>query len=208
MFRDRTEAGLILAKLLLAAKMTDPVVYAIPRGGVVVAHEVAESLRAELAVIVVKKIGHPLEREYAVGAVAEGNPETVVTGREAPNLPDIGVMADRVITMVRDTVIRYRSGKELVSCSGRTAILVDDGVATGMTAKAALVALRKMAPDKLILATPVIDRSIEADLSSYADLIVAAERVRFLEAVGSYYNDFSQVSDQTVITLLTAGSGS
>lgn len=204
MFRNRNDAGIKLSALLSEMRLNDPVVYSIPRGGVVVGYEVAAHLNAQLAVIVVKKIGHPNEPEYAIGAMAEGEPETVVKGTVSGEFARFDDMAERTRKDVRSRVGKFRKGKAVADCRGRTAIVVDDGVATGLTARAALEAVRKMEPSELILATPVIDSGVEKELEKYCDRIVCVERVSYLEAVGSYYLEFQQVEDETVMLYLDA----
>lgn len=201
MFRDRKDAGEKLASLLSGIELLHPVIYAIPRGGVIVAYEVAKKLNADLTVIAVKKIGHPLEPEFAVGAIAEGDPETVIFGKGTDSST-----LDREISLARADVkmraLRYRNGMPLVSCRNRSAIVVDDGVATGLTAQAALLAVRKFKPRELILAVPVIDRAVEIELQKSCDRIVSVENVKFLQAVGSFYLEFPQSEDSEVMRCL------
>lgn len=207
MFIDRRDAGTKLAELLSKLDLRDPVIYAIPRGGVVVAAEVAQRLRAELTTVIVKKIGHPTEPEYAVGAIAEGTPETIVLGALSPQREELSREIERARAEVRERIGKYRQGKPLSPCMGRTAVVIDDGVATGLTARAALEEVRKLDPSELILAVPVIDRAVEKELSAYCDRIIAVESVNYLQAVGSYYLQFAQVSDIEVSRHLGTGGG-
>lgn len=204
MFRNRNDAGIKLYSSLSGISMRDPVVYAIPRGGVIVGYEVAVRLNAPLAMVIVKKIGHPYEPEYAIGAMSEGEPEIVVHGRDFENAQGLDEFVESTRKELRDRARKYRKGMPLVSCRGRTAIVVDDGIATGLTARAALLAVRNLGPSELILATPVVDRIVETELEPFCDRIVAVERVRYLQAVGSYYLEFPQVDDETVMLYMGA----
>lgn len=201
MFRNRKDAGIKLGQILKSFDLKNPVVYAIPRGGVAVGHEVAKALGAPMTVIAVKKVGHPQEPEFAVGAVAEGDPPVILfrPGAEAEQYRrEVEISKKSVL----ESVMKYRKGRLPENCTGKTAIVVDDGAATGMTASAALRSISGMHPLELILAVPVIDRQVEKWIKPSCDRIVAVETVNYLQAVGSYYLEFNQMDDTEVIQFL------
>lgn len=186
-----------------------PLVLALPRGGVPVAAEVAAALGASLDVLVVRKIGAPFHRELGVGAlVLLGRPEVVWN---LPLLQELGLSEQRLSGEVEDQEIEarrrlaaYRGDRPAPGLEGRTVILVDDGLATGITAQAALQALRRAGPDRLVLAVPVAPPDTLARLSGEADEIVCLLRPSWFSAVGQFYEDFDQTSDEEVISLLAS----
>jgi len=204
-FADRREAGRELAAELLAQADEHPVVVGLPRGGVPVAEEIATSLAAPLEILVVRKLGAPHNPEYGIGAIAEGgthvfDPEALaVLGIDNGALDAI---VDRGRAEMRRRVELYRRGREPLSLDGRTVIVVDDGVATGVTDTAALRAIRRQRPERLILAVPVCAPDSAARLRGEADQLVCLLEPRLLLGVGQWYRDFSQVSDEQVIASL------
>ncbi|MBL0209809.1 MAG: phosphoribosyltransferase [Holophagaceae bacterium] len=208
-FRDRQQAGRLLAKALMHLGNKTPLVLALPRGGVPVAAEVAAALGAPLDVLVVRKIGAPFHRELGVGAlVLLGRPEVVWN---LPLLQELGLSEQRLSGEVEDQEIEarrrlaaYRGDRPAPGLEGRTVILVDDGLATGITAQAALQALRRAGPDRLVLAVPVAPPDTLARLSGEADEIVCLLRPSWFSAVGQFYEDFDQTSDEEVISLLAS----
>ena len=206
-FEDRAEAGRVLAAQVAELGLADPVVLGLPRGGVPVAAEVAAVLGAPLDVFVARKVGAPGHEEYGIGAVAEGG---VWVSDEAV-LPRLGISPDafdrlaaREDAAVVASVERYRQGRPLPTLEGREVVLVDDGLATGMTALAALRALRRFAPKRLVLAEPVCSRSAVEQLRGDADDIVCGHVPEQFHAVGAWYSDFSPTSDDEVMRHLRA----
>ncbi len=204
-FRNRREAGRRLAAALGDYQQDKPLVLGLPRGGVPVAFEVARALDAPLDVWVVRKLVTPGHPELGMGAIAEGGGS--VTDPLAG--PVLGISTDSfeaIVELERDELerrsIRFRSGRPLPDVRGRTVIVVDDGVATGGTARAALRAIRARGPARLILAVPVGPRDRLAAIADEVDDVVCLVQVRDLLAVGGWYEDFSQTPDDEVIDLL------
>ncbi len=203
-FRDRADAGRALAARLGHLRAADPVVVGLPRGGVPVAAEVAAALGAQLDVVLVRKIGAPDREELAVGAIGEDG----VTVRNDAVLRELGLswddLADR-IERERDEIRRraavLRSGAR-PQLRGRTVILVDDGIATGATVVAALRVLRDLGASHVVLAVPVAPPDSLAALAPLADEVVCPVTPRRFAAVGQWYDDFTQVPDDRVRTLL------
>jgi putative phosphoribosyl transferase len=207
-FRDRSDAGRRLAALLQQFRRERPVVVGIPRGGVPVAAEVARALDAPLDIVVVRKIGAPHNPEYAIGAVAEGGVH--VLGEEAVRA--LGLTEERCRALVaygeqelRARQQRYRAGRAPIELTGRTVILVDDGLATGRSALAAVRSLRGRGAARVILAAPVGARQSAQELSDEADEVVCVEMPTDLWAVGFWYEDFRPTTDAEVAELLAAG---
>lgn len=208
-FRDRVQAGRLLAASLEAYRGERPIVLGLTRGGVPVALEVARHLDAELDVVVVRKLGAPSSPEYAVGAVAEGG--AVYVSREA--LRDVGVshewatgIAAREAPELARRVQLYRGGRPMRDLTGRTVILVDDGVATGATARAAGRAARQRGAARVVLAAPVIAAAADPELRPEFDAIVAVHEPDAFFAVGQWYERFGQVSDDDVVDCLHRAS--
>jgi predicted phosphoribosyltransferase len=212
-FSDREHAGRRLAPAVaaaLAGTATPPVVLALPRGGVPVAAPVAAALQAPLDVIVVRKLGQPGRPELGVGALAEDGQPLWNTGllRELGLTPD--ALADVVVAEaaeVRRRVERYRGGRAPVPLTGRTAIVVDDGLATGLTALAAVQRVRAAGAARVVLAVPVAAADTAALLRRAADDVVCLLEPGRLRSVGEWYLDFSQVPDDTVTGLLATFDG-
>ncbi len=206
MFRDRKDAGMRLAERLKEySGQENTLVLALPRGGVVTGAEIAKRLDAPLDVLIVRKIGHPLQPELAVGAISERgrivyNEQVIASG---------GVSKEYLLNETerqREEITRrqhlYRSGQEPADLRGKTVILVDDGVATGATMKAAVRTLKPEQAGKLIVAVPVAPLGAAAELKSMVDVFVCLDTPEDFIAVGSYYWDFPQVTDAEVVTLL------
>jgi predicted phosphoribosyltransferase len=209
MFRDRTEAGEALAEALEGLALPDPVVLALPRGGVPVAAPVARRLKAPLDLLLVRKIGAPGHEELAVGAVADGPVHEAVFNK--PVLAMLGMteaeFAPAIARKLAEIEARratYLGDAAPVSVEGRTAIVVDDGIATGATAKAALLGLKRRHPASVILAVPVAPADTLAELEPLVDRVVCLDVPRDFYAVGAHYRDFPQVEDEEVIALLAA----
>jgi putative phosphoribosyl transferase len=206
-FRDRTEAGIALAELLAGRELADPVVLALPRGGVPVGLEIARRLRAPLDLVMVRKIGVPFQPELAAAAVVNGDaPEIVVNADVAARAglaeADIAAIAERELREIDRRRAAYLHGRAQVPVEGRTAIVVDDGIATGATMRAALKGVRRRAPARLVLAVPVAPPETLDALAPEVDEAVCLARPRALGAIGAYYLDFAQVPDEAVIRML------
>ena len=206
-FQDRADAGRQLARALAGYKGQQPVVLALPRGGVSVAAEVATALDAPLDVILVRKIGVPFQPELAMGAVVDGDEPLVVRNEAVIRHAGIGEAAfqavcDSELAEIERRRQRYLGGRERIEVAGRSAIVIDDGIATGATMRAALRATRLRKPKKLILAVPVAPTDSLAVMRREADEIVCLEAHPDLGAIGYYYSDFRAVPDEAVIALL------
>ncbi|HXR29705.1 MAG TPA: phosphoribosyltransferase family protein [Solirubrobacterales bacterium] len=204
-FADRRDAGRQLAAQLLQPAPDDPIVVGLPRGGVPVAAEVAAALDAPLEVLTVRKLGAPHNPEYGIGAIAEDG--TRVLDRVA--LEALGVdhatldsIVDRETRELSRRVAAYRGGRRSLALSGRTVIVVDDGVATGITDTAALRAARRQRPSRLILAVPVGAPESVEHLRGEADEVVCLIEPQLLYGVGQWYTDFTQVTDAEVVGAL------
>jgi len=209
-FRDRAEAGDRLAQALAESGSERSVVVALPRGGVPVAAVVARALGAALDVLVVRKLGHPSQPELGIGAIAEGGVSKVnwrlVT--QFALTSDVGLrVAAREMTELVRRVATYRSGRSRIPVEGRSVILVDDGLATGFTARVAIEALRLAGAHRVVLAVPVGPRDKLVELGAVADAVVWVEAPRSFGAVGAWYHDFHPVRDEEVTRLLAEAGG-
>lgn len=205
-FRDRADAGRRLATRLAPWRAPDVVVLGLPRGGVPVAAEVATALDAPLDVIVVRKLGIPYQPEVAMGAIGEGGArvldETLVT-RAGVTEAEVDAVELRERATLEERVARFRSGGERLDLTGRTAIIVDDGIATGATATAACQVARAFGAARVIVAAPV-GAADAAHRIHGADEVVCLLQPPDFHAVGAYYVDFAQTSDDEVAALLAA----
>ncbi|ALA20507.1 MULTISPECIES: phosphoribosyltransferase [unclassified Chelatococcus] len=206
-FLNRMEAGRRLAKALAGWRDEDPVVLALPRGGVPVAAEIAAAFAAPLDLVLVRKLGVPRQPELAMGAVVDGaepitvrNEDVIAGAQIAP--ADFEAVRARELAEIERRRRFYLGSRPPVRVEGRCAIVVDDGIATGATVRAALRAIRRRAPARLVLATPVAPRDVVADLSDEADAVVCLETPEPFWAVGAAYLDFDQVEDEAVIATL------
>jgi putative phosphoribosyl transferase len=207
LFTDRHEAGRLLAKRLLALKDKHPVVLALPRGGVPVGFEIARALAAPLDLVLVRKIGVPQREEFALGAVADGeHPETVIDQRIVESLEISPEYIEEAKSAALQEIERrrhvYLGDRQLVDVAGCTAIIVDDGIATGATMLAALRATRRRAPARLIVAVPVAPGDTLERLRPEADKIVCLDTPADFFAVGQFYREFPQLRDGEVVALL------
>lgn len=205
-FKDRREAGQLLAQALLQEPLgKDLLVLGIPRGGVVVAAEVARALRAPLDVFIARKIGSPWNPELALGAVASAG-EVILDRDMIARLGISSTYIAQAIAQQRQEIERraklYRGDRPPEPIEGRTVILVDDGVATGATMRAGIAALRTHAPREIIAAVPVASREAFVLLNEEADRVICLLVPDLFWAVGMFYRDFEQVSDQEVVALL------
>jgi predicted phosphoribosyltransferase len=206
-FHNRKDAGKKLAAALAGYKDRKPVILALPRGGVPVAAEVAVSLGAPLDLILVRKIGVPFQPELAMGAVANGAAPMIVRNEDVVRLSGVGEeefksLCDSELAEIERRRKRYLGGRKPVSVEGRPAIVVDDGVATGATTRVALRATRMRHPSSLVLAVPVAPTESLAALRGEVDDLVCLEDYENFGAIGFYYADFRQISDEEVIETL------
>jgi putative phosphoribosyl transferase len=204
-FADRRDAGRRLAERLAPLAGENPIVVALPRGGVPVAQEVASALGAPLEVLVVRKLGAPHNPEYGIGAIAEGGTRVIDIEAIAVLGIDGGVVdsiVERETSELSRRVAAYRGDRPPLSLEGRTVIVVDDGVATGVTDTAALRAVRRQGPRRTILAVPVCAPESALRLRDEADEVVCLRTPALLYGVGQWYRDFSQVSDEEVVAAL------
>ena len=206
-FHNRTQAGQLLAEQITKyADKSHAIVLALPRGGLPVAEPVAERIKADLDIVVARKIGAPGHPEFGLGAIAEGGPPVY----DRQNLRYAGVTeADLATTLAAERaelerrIRRYRGHRPAPPVSGRTVILVDDGLATGVTAHAALRWIRQQGPDRVILAVPVAAPQARDALSSAADVVLCLTAPGDFLAVGRWYENFSQLTDDDVDAVLS-----
>jgi putative phosphoribosyl transferase len=204
-FKDRTEAGQQLAQRIAAELLDDPLVLALPRGGVPVAYEVARALGAPLDLLCVRKLGAPFEPELAIGALAEGGTEVIdrelcrSLGVSDTTVEELRRREERELTR---RVELYRQGRPPLDPSGRTVVIVDDGVATGATARAAVRAIRLRGARRVLLAAPVVAAQSAPLLAAEADQLIAVTIPSELRAIGAWYDHFEQVTDAEVRAIL------
>ncbi len=204
-FSDRADAGQRLAKRLEHLRGADVVVLGLPRGGVPVAFEVAMVLGAPLDVIVVRKLGVPFQPELAMGAIGEGGirvENDEVIRRSGVTQAELSAVEQRELTDLNQQAQRFRAGRSHVDIAGRTAIIVDDGIATGSTASAACQVARRQGAAKVIMTAPVGAPESVSALRTVADEVICLDAPPFFTAVGTWYDDFSHVPDADVTSLL------
>lgn len=207
MFADRSEAGRKLAAGLTHLKGEDPVVLALPRGGVPVAAEVADALEAPLDLVLVRKIGVPWQPELAAAAVVDGDHPEIVKNEDVTRLLNItdeflAAEAERELAEIERRRTAYLGGRTRAPLRGRTAIVVDDGIATGATTRAALRAVKRAEPKRLVLAVPVAPPETVVSLRPECDELVCLATPAPFVAIGAFYADFRQVADDEVIAVL------
>jgi putative phosphoribosyl transferase len=204
LFADRYDAGRRLAVALERHRVEHPLVLGLPRGGVVVGYEIAAALGAELDVLIVRKLGVPGAEEFAMGAVAPGatllNPDLVARLGIPSSVVDVVVARELAELKRREQA--YRGNRPPSHVRGRTVILVDDGLATGATAQAAVESLRRQQPHQIIFAAPVCSRDGAEALRRVVDEVVCLECPEDFQAVGLWYEDFSPTSDTEVMACL------
>ncbi|MFQ5522282.1 MAG: phosphoribosyltransferase [Acidimicrobiia bacterium] len=204
-FRDRYEAGALLGEELAHLQPVDPLVLALPRGGVPVGYEVARALGCDLDVLVIRKVGVPGQPELAMGAVGEGG--VVVRNEEVIRLAGVNEetftrVAERERAELERRLADYRAVAEPKDPAGRTAVVVDDGLATGSTAMAAVGVLRRRKAREVWVAVPVAPQDTTARLTEMVERVVVLHQPKRFFAVGAWYSDFSQTSDDEVRRLL------
>ena len=206
MFRDRTHAAFLLAKKLKQLKMTDGIILAIPRGGVPIGSIIAKELHLSLDLLMSKKIGHPLNREFAIGSVTLND---LVLDEIAAKLPKAYI--DGEVKRLRESLQKkyshFSKGRKPYDLTGKNAIIVDDGLATGNTMLACIEDVRKRNPKSIIVAVPVSSLSAAEKVGDLVDRFVCLDIPLEFGAVGEFYEDFSEVPDQMVIDLLASTNG-
>jgi putative phosphoribosyl transferase len=210
---DRTSAGEALAARLAGMGIEDPVVLALPRGGVPVGKAIADRLGAPLDLLLVRKVGVPWQPELAAAAVVDGDSPEIVLNEEVARLAglsreELSELASRELREIERRRRSYCRDIEPEPVEGRTAILVDDGIATGTTARVALAALRRRRPKRLVLAVPVAPAETAAALAPLVDDLVCLDTPEMFGAISTFYVDFHQLSDEEVLRLLAKGSRS
>ena len=210
-FSDRSEAGKKLAKALQRYQGQHPVILALPRGGVPVAAEVATALNAPLGLVLVRKIGVPWRPELAMGAVVDGAAPIIVRNDDV--IRDLAIdeaeferVCHRELAEIESRRRRYLGELPPIDIKDRVTIVIDDGIATGATTQAALRATRVRAPKMLVLAVPVASTESLAEVGKEADDVICLEAHEFLGAIGYYYFDFRQTSDEEVIAAMARHS--
>lgn len=208
-FQNRKEAGIKLAEALSKFKDDDVIVFALPRGGVVLGVEIAEKLDAPLDLVITKKIGHPFNSEYAIGAVAESG-EPLYNAAELRRVDASWRRSEeeRMRAELKRRRRDYFGDREQEDLAEKVAIIVDDGIATGLTMMAAIKYLRGQGAERIVVAIPVTPYDTAQRLREQADDLVSLQIDRYYRgAVGAYYKDFRQVSDEEVIALLRSVEG-
>ncbi|MFI8865687.1 phosphoribosyltransferase family protein [Streptomyces sp. NBC_01685] len=209
LFTDRTDAGRQLAEALRHLERRDPVVLGLPRGGVPVAYEVARALGAPLDVIVVRKLGVPYRPELGFGAIGEGGARVIsdeIVRHAGVREKDLEAVERAEEAELLRRAQTYREGRPRLPLEGRTVVVVDDGIATGATARAACQVVRAQGASHVVLAVPVASPDVAARLREDVDEVVCLSTPHLFSAVGEWYRDFSQTSDEEVVSLLARAS--
>jgi putative phosphoribosyl transferase len=210
-FADRREAGRHLGAELATLELDRPVVLGLPRGGVPVAYEVARVLSAPLDVLVVRKLGCPWQPELGLGAIGEDGVRLLNTDlirQTQVGASELEAVAEREGHELERRVERYRQGRPAVTLAGRTVLVVDDGLATGFTARAGIEVVRRRGARRVVLAVPVAPADTLAELAEVADEVVCLQAPAWFSSIGAFYSDFSQTTDVEVTELLAAADSS
>jgi len=210
LFKDRVDAGQQLAGRLQHLAGSDLVVLGLPRGGVPVAAEVAQFLGAPLDIIIVRKLGAPFQPEFALGALGEEgvrvmNPEALGYAVATPD--ELSATEQRERQEIARRALRFRRGRERRALDGRVAVIVDDGIATGSTARAACQVARALGAEHVVLAVPVAPEGWEARIGDDADEMISVATPSWFFAIGQFYEDFAQTSDAEVAACLDRYAG-
>ncbi len=205
-FANRREAGRLLAQKLEQYREEDTILYALPRGGVILAAEISRHIGASLDLVISRKIGHPMQPEYAIAAIAEDG--QMVANHQELSQVNKNWLKKEMEAQKKEAARRrifYLKDRARLNAHGKTAIIVDDGIATGFTMKAAILQLKEDRPKKIIVAVPVVPRSTAEALRKEDNEVVALDipsDYTYLGAVGAYYDEFYQVTDQQVMQVL------
>ncbi|MFA5584088.1 MAG: phosphoribosyltransferase family protein [Bacteriovoracaceae bacterium] len=202
-FKNRSDGGKKLGEFLLSKNIENPLVIGLPRGGVVTAKEVAQILKCPLEIVIVRKIGSPQDPEYGIGAMSED--EECFFGPGADFFDIHGTEVQQIVEEERQELrrrIKQYRGRELMDMKDKTLIVVDDGLATGVTASAAIKFLKKKRPQRIIFAVPVGPRLVRHYLKELCDEIIVLEKPDHFLGVGNWYDEFEQTSDEEVIELM------
>lgn len=205
-FKDRQDAGARLAEALKQYAGKDLIIYALPRGGVVLGAILSKQLKAPLDLLIVRKIGHSHNPEYAVAAVGENG--DLVKNKEEVSQIDSDWLKQEIFKQRAEAKRRrelYLAGKQPIKANGKICIIVDDGLATGLTMKVAIKQLKRQKPKAVIVAVPVAPESVVKELLGLVSDVVVLHTPAGFGAIGSYYQDFEQVSDEEVISILKEG---
>ncbi len=204
-YKNRQEAGRLLAEKLIKYKKEKPVVIALPRGGVIPAYEVAKVINAPLDVLVTRKLGAPFQPELGIGAIGPNNVQIL----NLDSIRFLGISKDEMEELIKRETMEmhrrmklYRKGMQQLNLEGKIVIIVDDGLATGVTAGAAVLTIRHMTPEKIILAVPVSPPDTAEKFREEVDEFICLQEPVNFYAVGQFYENFEQVSDEEVISLL------
>lgn len=211
-FRDREEAGRVLAGIIARHRFVEPLVLALPRGGIPVALLVAQALRAPLDLLFVRKIGAPEQPEFALAAVIEGEPEDITLNAELTQHlrvpPDwLDARRSEAHAEIARQRARYCAGRKRPDLAGRSLVVVDDGVATGTSLRAAIAALRRAEPHDITVAVPVAPPEMVEALRTEVEDVICPLQPRHFQAVGFFYDDFHQVGDDEVLRLMEEATG-
>ncbi|SRR5258706_8225419 len=204
-FENRQDAGKKLADKVSLLKLLNPIILGLPRGGVVVASEIAKKLNTPLDVVISRKIGAPNQSELAIGAVSEGEVlvlDNTIIKRLGVSKSELKFMIDKEKKEVKKRVELFRDDKSLMNLRNKTVLIVDDGLATGMTALAAIKTVKKLHPFKIIFATPICALNPVEDVVKEVEMVICLEKSDNFMAIGQWYENFNQVSDEEVIYLL------
>ncbi len=206
-FADRASAGAALADELVARHYQDPVVFALPRGGVPVAAPIARALKAPLDILLVRKIGVPWQPEFAAGSIIDGERPDIIMNEDVMRATgvkqsEIDAIAKRELLEIERRRALYAPGRKPLSAKGKTAILVDDGIATGASMRAAIAGVRRREPLRIVVAVPVAPPDTVAELRRQADEVICLAEPEPFGAVGYFYRDFHQLEDSEVIPIL------
>jgi len=201
-FRNREEAGKLLGEKLLSFNFKNPLVFGIPRGGVIVAYEISQILKSPLSTIIVSKIPAYFDSEYGIGALTEDG-EIILRESIDKNY------LDRIVEILKDKIKKrvdlYRGGKEIENLKDKTAIIVDDGIATGETVLAAIKSIKNKKPEKIVVAVPVSSIEAKSKIEKEVDYFISLYTPEIFYAVSMFYEDFEQVEDDYVINILKKG---
>lgn len=201
-FRNREEAGKLLGEKLLSFNFKNPLVFGIPRGGVIIAYEISKILKSPLSTIIVSKIPAYFDSEYGIGALTE-NGEIILRESIDKNY------LDRIVEILKDKIKKrvdlYRGGKEIEILKDKTAIIVDDGIATGETVLAATKSIKSKKPEKIVIAVPVSSIEAKSKIEKEVDYFISLYTPEIFYAVSMFYEDFEQVEDDYVINILKKG---